>query len=41
MGSQQDPKVVAQILTLKGFLRWAVGEPLRARDFKKSAVPRG
>ena len=29
-----QPKAVAQILTLAGFMRWAAGEPLRAKDFK-------
>lgn len=28
-----DPKAVAAILTLEGFLRWCEGKTLRAQDF--------
>lgn len=30
-----NPKAAVQILTLEGFLRWAEGLPLQAKDFKK------
>ena len=32
---KEDPKLVALILTLDGFLRWAEGKRLRPQDFKQ------
>ena len=30
-----DAKAASQILTQEGFMRWAAGDRLRAKDFKR------
>jgi hypothetical protein len=31
---RHNPKAMAQVLTVEGFLRWCEGKPLNAQDFK-------